>query len=590
MKFRWSLAPAQPLLAARLAQDLRIPPLLAQCLLNRGLDESTAAGAYLDPRLKHMADPFLLPGMDVAVERLLAARDKKERITIFGDYDVDGVTSTAILLEILRPLGWNVESYLPHRLDEGYGLSLDAVQSCLDRFAPNLLIAVDCGSSSAQSVAYLRERGVEVIILDHHQACSPLPAALALINPHALSADAQNTLKGGHQTAPFGVQALACFQELCSAGLAFKLAHALVKGGRERALPGLAEFDVRPLLDLAALGTIADVVPLIGENRIIVSAGLTRLNSTKRPGLIALKAVARSPAVLGTYEVGFQLAPRLNAAGRLESAQQALQLLLARDMGEAMPLAQALDARNRERQSIERSISQDIIRLVAEKFQPENDYVIVEGQMPWHIGVVGIVAARVLQRFYRPTIVMGGGDGEEWRGSGRSIAGFDLAAGLRECDDLLVRHGGHAMAAGLTIRSGNLDAFRARLNEVARRNLKPENLQAALHLDGEVGLDELSLQNLQALDRVKPAGHGNRSIQFYSRALAHQRPLERVGAEKQHVKTWVTDGVATYEALWWGAGNESLPVGKFDLAFAPEINRYNGRPAVQLKVLDWRAG
>jgi len=196
----------------------------------------------------------------------------------------------------------------------------------------------------------------------------------------------------------------------------------------------------------------------------------------------------------------------------------------------------------------------------------------------------------VLQRFYRPTIVMGGGDGEEWRGSGRSIAGFDLAAGLRECDDLLVRHGGHAMAAGLTIRSGNLDAFRARLNEVARRNLKPENLQAALHLDGEVGLDELSLQNLQALDRVKPAGHGNRSIQFYSRALAHQRPLERVGAEKQHVKMWVTDGVATYEALWWGAGNESLPVGKFDLAFAPEINRYNGRPAVQLKVLDWRAG
>ena len=573
MKFRWSLAPVQPLLAARLAQDLRISPLLAQCLLNRGLDDSAAAGAYLDPRLKQMADPFLLSGMNAAVERLLLARDKKERITVFGDYDVDGVTSTAILLEILQPLGWNVESYLPHRLDEGYGLSLDAAQNCLDRFAPDLLIAVDCGSSSAQSVAYLRERGVDVLILDHHQACSPLPAAVALINPHASDANAG-----------------APGRELCSAGLAFKLTHALVKWARQHGLPGIADFDVRPLLDLAALGTIADVVPLIGENRIIVSAGLSRLNSTKRPGLMALKAVARSPAVLGTYEVGFQLAPRLNAAGRIESAEQALRLLMAKDMAEAMPLAQALDTRNRERQSIERSISQDIIRSVEEKFRPDNDYVIVEGQAPWHIGVVGIVAARVLQRFYRPTIVIGGGDGEEWRGSGRSIAGFDLAAGLRECDDLLVRHGGHAMAAGLTIRCGNLDAFRARLNDVARRSIKSENLQAALDLDAEVGLDELNLQSLQALGRVKPVGQGNRSIQFCSRALSHQRPLERVGAEKQHVKMWVTDGVATHEAVWWGAGNESLPVGKFDLAFAPEINRYNGRPGVQLKVLDWKAG
>src|SRR6266581_1628637 len=223
MKFRWSLATAQPLLAARLAQDLGISPLFAQCLLNRGLDESAAAGAYLEPRLKHMADPFLLPDMDVAVERLLPSREKKERIAIFGDYDVDGVTSTAILIEILRPLGWNVEAYLPHRLDEGYGLSADAIQNCLERFAPNLLIAVDCGSSSAQSVAYLRDHGVEVIILDHHQASSPLPAALALINPHAC--DVGRVPPRG-ASPPNGT---ALFKELCSAGLAFKLAHALVK-------------------------------------------------------------------------------------------------------------------------------------------------------------------------------------------------------------------------------------------------------------------------------------------------------------------------------------------------------------------------
>jgi single-stranded-DNA-specific exonuclease len=591
MKFRWALAPAQPLLASRLAQELHVSPLFAQCLINRGLNETAPAANYLQPRLKDMLDPFLLPGIDRAIERLLGAREKRERIAIFGDYDADGVTATAILLEVLRPLGWNVESYLPNRLDEGYGLSLEAVQNCLERHSPNLLIAVDCGSSSAASVEYLRQRGIDVIILDHHQACSPLPAALALINPHAHRPEDQSALKGGHQTAALGVHPSGCsglFHELCSAGLAFKFAHALIKRGRETNLPGAAEFDVRHLLDLAALGTIADVVPLTGENRIIVSAGMSRLNSTNRPGLIALKRVARSAEALTTRDVGFQLAPRLNAAGRLESAEQALHLLMAKDLAEAMPLAQALDARNRERQGIERTISTEIIRSVEEKFRANDDYVIVEGKDPWHIGVVGIVAARVLQRFYRPTIIMGGGDGEEWRGSGRSIAGFDLAGGLRECDDLLVRHGGHAMAAGLTIRTSNLDAFRARLNDIARRALKSDQLQPALELDAEVGLEEMNLQSLHSLDRIKPIGQGNPSVQFHSRGLAHQRPLQRVGAEKQHVKMWLTDGTTTHEAVWWSAGNESLPVGKFDVAFTPEINRYNSRPSVQLRLLDWR--
>ena len=239
------------------------------------------------------------------------------------------------------------------------------------------------------------------------------------------------------------------------------------------------------MLDLVALGTIADIVPLTGENRILVSAGLERLNTTQRPGLVALKRVAQSPAPLGTYEVGFQLAPRLNAAGRLETAEDALRLLLARDLAEAMPIAQNLDAHNRERQKIERGIADEVIGALRARFNPQTDFVIVEGQLPWHIGVVGIVASRVLQQFYRPTIILGG-DGEQFRGSGRSIAGFDLAAALRECDDLLVRHGGHAMAAGVSLPPANLDAFRARLNELARRALKPEELQAPLRLDAEV--------------------------------------------------------------------------------------------------------
>ena len=566
MKFRWSPAPPQPLLAGQLASQLNISPLLAQCLLNRGFSEPSAIQYFLQPRLKNLADPFLLPNMDAAIVRLLRAREQNESLVIFGDYDVDGVTSTALLLEVLRPLGWRVDFYLPSRMDEGYGLSADGVENCLKKFPTTLLLAVDCGSTAIETIGKLRDHGVDTIVLDHHQVSSPAPDAVALVNPQL----SQN------------------FTELCSAGLAFKLAHALVKRGREIALPGAAEFDLRPLLDLAALGTIADIVPLIGENRILVSAGLERLNQTRRPGIVALKKVAQSPEKLGAYDVGFQLAPRLNAAGRLESAEDALRLLLAKSSEEAMPLAQNLDSRNRERQKIERSIVEDVSGVVRSKFNPQTDFVIVEGQLLWHIGVVGIVASRVLQEFYRPTIIIGG-EGGEWRGSGRSIAGFDLAAALRECDDLLLRHGGHAMAAGLSIAPGKIDLLRQRLNEIARRRLRPEDLQPPLRLDAEVGLDEMNFETLGELDRLKPTGQGNPAVQFCARNLSHQRPLQRIGAGKQHVKMWVTDGLATHEAVWWNGGEASLPVGKFDLAFAPQINHFNGNRTVQLKVLDWRS-
>jgi single-stranded-DNA-specific exonuclease len=511
--------------------------------------------------------------MDQAVERLLRAREQGERMVIFGDYDVDGVSSTALLIEVLRRLGWQAEFYLPHRMDEGYGLSQDGVENCLQKFPTTLMLAVDCGSTAVATIAWLKERGVDVIVLDHHQISTPAPGAVALVNPQMTSRSQVKTQD---------------FKELCSVGLAFKLAHALVKRGRETGLPGAAEFDLRPLLDLVALGTIADIVPLIGENRILVSAGLDRLKTTRRPGLLALKRVAQTPPDLGTYEVGFQLGPRLNAAGRLETAEEALQLLLAPDETEAMPIAQRLDSQNRERQKIERSIADEVSGAVRAKFNPETDFAIVEGQLLWHIGVVGIVASRVLQEFYRPTIIVGG-DGDQWRGSGRSIPGFDLAAALRECDDLLVRHGGHAMAAGLTVRPENLDALRQRLNELARRALRPEDLQPLLRLDAEIGFEEISLASLAELGQLKPTGQGNPAVQFFARNLSHQRPLQRIGADKQHVKMWLTDGAITHEALWWGAGKESLPVGKFDLAFAPQVNEYNGRRAVQLKVLDWQS-
>jgi len=573
MKFRWTIAPPQPLLAETLAASLKISSLLAQCLLNRGLSEKPLIEKFLAPRLKNLADPFLLPNMAPAVERLLLAHEHDEPLVIFGDYDVDGVTSTTLLLEVLRKLGWSVDAYLPHRMDEGYGLSRDGVENCLKKFPVKLLLAVDCGSTAVETIAWLHEAGVEVIVLDHHQVSNPPPEAVALVNPQLLTSNSQLP---------------ASFTELCSVGLAFKLAHALLKRGRETGQPGAAEFDLKPLLDLVALGTIADLVPLTGENRILVTAGLEKLNTTKRPGILALKEVAQSPEKIGVVDVGFQLAPRLNASGRLETAEESLRLLLAETLDEALPLAQNLDARNRERQKIEKSIVEEVTGVVRSKFDAQKDFVIVEGQLLWHIGVVGIVASRVLSEFYRPTIILGG-DAGEWRGSGRSIAGFDLAAALRDCGDLLIKHGGHAMAAGLTIAPDKIDLFRQRMNSLAQRSLKPEHFQPPLRLDAEVDLSEISLDSLAELEKLKPTGQGNPALQFYTRKLAHQKPLQRMGTKKQHVKMWVTDGTVTHEAVWWNAGEGSLPVGKFDLAFAPSLNEYNGRTTVQLKVLDWRA-
>ena len=575
MKFRWKIAPSEPLLAGEIARKLGITELLAQCLLNRGHSVPDRINHFLQPRLKHLADPFLLPDMGLAVDRLFRAREAKESVVVFGDYDVDGVTSTALLLEVLNRLGWDAEYYLPSRMDEGYGLSQEAAANCLRRCPASLLLAVDCGSTAVDCIQSLKQRGTDVIVLDHHQAGPVLPPAVALVNPHAHSA----AMNGGQNSMDF--------RELCSVGLAFKLAHALVKRGRDFGHKEALDFDLRPLLDLVALGTIADLVPLTGENRILVSAGIERLNQTRRPGLKALKRVAQCREPLGVYEVGFQLGPRLNAAGRLETAEDALRLLIAANEATALPLAVGLDARNRERQEIERVIAAQAIEATRISFDPQRDYAIVQGRADWHIGVVGIVASKVLQQFYRPTIIVGG-DGGLLRGSGRSIAGFDLADALSQCHELLLRHGGHAMAAGVSLDPGCLDAFRQKFNEIARQRLSPESLQPSLRLDGEVGLRDLNLDCLQCLDQLRPVGQGNPTVQFCSRNVAHRKPLQRMGTAKQHVKMWVTDGTITHEAVWWGAGSEALPVGQFDLAFAPGINQFNGNSTVQLKVLDWR--
>ena len=567
MKYRWQLAPPQPLTTSRLEADLRISPLLAQCLVNRGLE--SVAAPFLTPRLRNLADPALLPNLPAAVARLWQARDADEPVAIFGDYDVDGVSATALLLEVLRPLGWKIEPYLPHRLDEGYGLTREAVNNCLQRFPVRVLLAVDCGSTAVETIAWLNTQGVDVIVLDHHQVADPAPAAYALVNPQ------------------LGPEGPGGSRELCSAGLAFKLAHGLLKHGRAEGRPATAHFDLKPLLDLVALGTIADLVPLIGENRILVAAGLERLNTRARPGICALAEVAGIAGDIRPYEVGFQLGPRLNAAGRLEDATEALNLLLAADAVQAEPIARSLDARNAERQNLERGIAEEVIGAIRARFNPATDYVIVEGQLFWHVGVVGIVASRVLQEFYRPAIILGG-DGHEWRGSGRSIAGFDLAAALRQCDDLLVRHGGHAMAAGLTLRPDRVNALRARLNQLARQALTPDLLQPALRLDAAVPLAALTEERLEEIERLQPFGQGNPAVQLLVEGLAHGREPQKLGRESQHAKFWVRQDGLEFEAVWWGAGGKAWPEGRFDLAVVPQVNEFRGRRRVQLRVLDWR--
>lgn len=550
-----------------MARELGVSILLAQCLINRGHRDIEEAKRFLKPKLKDLAHPLEVPNMDQAIERLFDARDAGEKIVIFGDYDVDGVTSTALLIEVLEEFGWDISSYLPHRMNEGYGLSLTAVENCLSKFSPSVFLAVDCGSTAGETIDYLNGKGVDVIVLDHHQIASPPPKAIALVNPQ---------VNGG----------LYC--EMSSVGLAFKMAHAVIMRCRERNQPPSShDYDLKPLLDLVALGTVADLVPLIRENRIMVTSGLNRLNQTRRAGLLALMEVAQVRDQIGVFEISFQLGPRINASGRLENAMASLNLLLCSDVESAKQQALELDACNRERQQIEKGIADKAISTVRDQFDPDNDFVIVQGSMDWHVGVVGIVASRVLREFYRPTIILGG-EGAELRGSGRSVEGFDLAEALRECDDLLVRHGGHAMAAGLSIAPENLPAFQERINAFAKQNLTQECLTPVVNLDAVVDLGSMRLEQMEELMKLTPFGAGNVPLQFAVKDVVLQSLPHRMGKDGQHAKFWVTDGEVSNEVLWWNCGKQELPVGHFDLAFAPQINDYNGRRSIQLKLLHWR--
>jgi len=572
---RWIIHEANLALQQQLAARLQVPKSFAQCLINRGYPDHAAATKFLEPKLAQLSDPYLLPGMEAAVDRLVRARSSGEPLVIFGDYDVDGVTSTAILTEFFAAFGWTASYYLPHRRDEGYGLSPEAVENCLTKFNVGLLLAVDCGSSSAEVIQKLAGRGVDVIILDHHQLGVPEPTPCAFVNPQLLPTNSGNADAAG-------------FKNFCSAGLAFKLAHALLKRGRLDGWEGAEQFDLKPLLDLVALGTIADIVSLSGENRIFARYGLERLETSPRTGIQALKRAAHISGKVRGYTVGFQLGPRLNAAGRLETALDALELLLTRDESKAAVLASRLDMQNRERQEIEQKMVDEAVAKVRGNFDPARDYCIVEGAAHWHIGVVGIVASRILREFHRPVIILGNDGTETLRGSGRSIAGFDLAEALRACGEHLLKHGGHGMAAGISILQHKVGAFRDQFNSIAREKLTPEMLQPVLTIDAEVQLRDLTFDFFRLLERMEPTGLGNVPAQFIARNLQLHGELKPFGQESQHLKFQVTDGAMRHYALWWNYPGEMQIRGRFDLAFIPEMREFNGSYGLQLRVLDLR--
>jgi single-stranded-DNA-specific exonuclease len=538
----------------RLGKELGIARFAAELLTRRGFGGAAEARRFLAPTLRSLSDPFLLPNMRAAVERIMVALDRRERIVLYGDYDVDGVTSLTLLKRTLRAFGAEPACFLPLRADEGYGLSPDGVARCVSEHAPQLIIAVDCGTSSVTEIAELQSQGVDVIVLDHHECKDALPACVALVNP-----------KLGDD-----------FHYLCSVGIVFKVAHALLK---HRPVAG---FDLRQYLDLVALGTVADLVPLRDENRIFVKHGLAQLERTKWVGVRALIEVSALRPPLSPSNIGFGLAPRLNAAGRLGTAQDALELLLTEDEGRARTLAANLDAQNRERRAVEDDVFQQAEAQLEEWFDAARDAAIVVGAPGWHPGVVGIVASRLQKRHHRPALVIGFDEDGLGKGSGRSIAGLSLVAALAQCGEFLEKHGGHEMAAGLTLKNARFAEFREAFRACARGLLTAEQLQPRLHLDVELTLGEIDYELLDQHEALQPFGMGNPQPLFFARGVTLGGE-PRVMKEK-HLSLLLRQGGDEYRAVWFGAASEELPRLPWDIAFNIERNEWQGTVSPQIHV------
>ena len=561
MQHRWILAPPEELNSDAISwSEICGSECIARLLSRKGFHSAGEVENFLRPRLSLLSDPFLLPQMRAAVSRILAALDRHECIVFFGDYDVDGVTSLALLDEMLRAYGGAPELFLPLRMEEGYGLSRESIERCLERNRPQLLIAVDCGTSSVNEIAELKRRGVAVIVLDHHEPKSELPDCIAIVNPKLTECG---------------------FEYLSSVGIVFKLCHALLK---MRPLPG---FDLKSKLDLVALGTVADIVPLHGENRVMVQRGALEIARTRRIGLRKLMEVAGVRPPILPDDIGYRLGPRLNAAGRLSTAEKSLQLLLTHDESDAAVLATELDQQNRERQEVEAQIFLAATEKIDGEFDPARDAAIVTGARGWHPGVLGIVASRIVRKYHRPAIVIGFDENGIGKGSGRSIEGLNLVGALMRCSGFLEKFGGHEMAAGLAVREENFDVFAQGFYNAARELLSDEALQPCLKLDHELAFTEIDVEFLRGHEMLQPFGNGNPQPVFLAREVEPIVP-PRVMNEK-HLLFRLRQGDRHRRAVYFNCAVSELPPAPWDVAFRIRADEYGGETLVAMHVEAVRA-
>jgi single-stranded-DNA-specific exonuclease len=529
---------------------------VASLLWQRGHRDAEQVRAFLDPRLQSLSDPFLLTDLRRAAERLQRAIAARERIVIFGDYDVDGITSTALLARVLRKLGAEVATFLPLRMEEGYGLSQDGVERCVEEHRPQLLVAVDCGTTAAVQVAWLNGRGIDVLVIDHHALPAELPAAHALVNPQ----------RDGR------------LDYLASVGLVFKVCHGLLK------LIGQGAADLRDYLDLVALGTVADIVPLIDENRVLVRRGLRQIENSRWEGVRALVEVSQISRPITAQDVGFRLGPRLNASGRLGDAMRSLRLLETDDRTEAMNIASELNRNNRERQTVEMETLAQAQLQLDQTYVPERDWGIVLSGANWHWGVIGIVASRVQKRYHRPTIIIGLDETGLGKGSGRSIDGISIIQALHGCAEHLELFGGHDMAAGLNIRGERVEAFREAFSRHIRANAGDDVFQSTLELSGTISLGEVSDELFEQVDALSPFGRHNPEPVFLFEPVTCTRPARLFG--KNHVKLFLRGEKSEIEAVGFGLGEHDWTKTPAQLAGVLDWDDYHDR--VQIRIVDWR--
>lgn len=573
----WLFRPHDSAAITRLTRQLKLSPLVAQVLISRGLDSVDDARAFLSAPLTDLFEPSQLPGVDQAADRISAAISDRRRITIYGDYDVDGVTATSVLWHCLSLAGANVDYYIPCRMEEGYGLNSNAIRQLHTEDPSRLLVSVDCGIASVDEAAIAHELGLELIVTDHHHIGAELPSASCLVHPRLPGTDY-----------PFG--------DLCGVGVAFKLAWAICQrlGDGKKASPRMREF-LKSAVGLTAIGTVADVVPLVKENRVFVRYGLQSIKNNASPGLKALLSVSKltDKPQLTAEDVGFGLAPRINAAGRLGQARLAVELLTTSDSERAVSLADYVDQLNNNRKTVERRIFKAAGEMIDRHPEWEDHPTLVLADHQWHPGVIGIVASRVAERYEKPTVLIALRDDGTGQGSGRSWAGFDLYAGIATCQNCLLGFGGHKAAAGVRIDPRRVDEFRTSLANWAAANFSPHDSDFAVQIDAEVLLSEVTRRAVEELNHLGPFGEANPVPRFAATNVQLVEPPRTMGEGDRHLSIRIRQHQTVMRAVAFGRGEWAEEIaavtGQLSVSFAPVINSFRGFERVELRLIDWKA-